>query len=40
MAEKLKTKNLMFFVSFFSCDLKDYKLQHVNRKAFRASFLY
>ena len=23
--EKLKTKSLMFLVSFFSCDLQDYK---------------
>ena len=23
--EKLKTKSLMFFVSFFSCDLQDFK---------------
>ena len=24
--EKLKTKSLMFFVSFFSCDLQDFKM--------------
>ena len=23
--EKMKTKGLMFFVSFFSCDLQDFK---------------
>ena len=34
--EKLKTKSLMFFVSFFSCHFQKY----VNRKAFGASFLY
>ena len=38
--EKLKTKGLMFFVSFFSCDLQDFKFLYVNRKAFGASFLY
>ena len=25
IAEKLKTKGLMFFISFFSCDLQDFK---------------
>ena len=25
IGEKLKTKGLMFFVSFFSCDLQDFK---------------
>ena len=25
ICEKLKTKGLMFFVSFFSCDLQDFK---------------
>ena len=25
IGEKLKTKSLMFFVSFFSCDLQDFK---------------
>ena len=25
IVEKLKTKSLMFFVSFFSCDLQDFK---------------
>ena len=38
--EKLKTKSLMFFVTFFSCDLQDFKFQDVNRKAFGARFLY
>ena len=38
--EKLKTKSLMFFVLFFSCDLQDFKFQYVNPKAFGASFLY
>ena len=30
----------MFFVSFFSFDLEDFKFQYVNLKAFGASFLY
>ena len=34
---KLKTKDVMFFVSYFSCDLKDFKFQYVNSKAFGAS---
>ena len=38
--EKLKTKSLMFFVSFLSCDLYNSKFWYVNRKAFDASFLY
>ena len=38
--EKLKTKSLMFFVSFLSWDLQDFKFQYVNHKAFGASFLY
>ena len=38
--EKLKAQSLMFFVSFFSCDLQDFKFLYVNRKAFVASFLY
>ena len=38
--EKLKTKSLMFFVSFFVCDLQDFKFWYVNRKEFEASFLY
>ena len=25
IGEKLKTKSLLFFVSFFSCDLQDFK---------------
>ena len=37
--EKLKTESLMFIVSFFSCDLQDFKLLYVNSKAFAASFL-
>ena len=37
--EKLKTKGLMFFVSFFSCDLQDFKFQYVNNKALGKSFL-
>ena len=40
IGEKLKTKSLMFFVSFFSCDLQDFKFWYVNRKAFGARFLY
>ena len=36
--EKLKTKGLMFFVSFFSCDLQDFWYE--NHKAFGATFLY
>ena len=35
IGDKLKTKSLVFFVSFFSCDMQD-----VNRKAFDSSFLY
>ena len=38
--EKLKTKGLMFFVSFFSCDLQDFKFQYMNHRAFGTSFLY
>ena len=38
--EKLKTKIMMFFISFFSCDLYDFKFWYVNRKAFGTSFLY
>mgnify|MGYP007086939919 CR=1 FL=1 len=38
--EKLKSKGLMFFVSFFSCDLRDFKFWYVNGKAFGTSFLY
>ena len=38
--KKLKTKSLMFFVSFFSCHLQDFKFWYVNLKAFGASFLY
>ena len=37
IGEKLKIIGLMFFVSFFSCDLQDFD---VSRKAFGASFLY
>ena len=39
--EKLKNKSLVFFVSFFSCDLQDFKFEYVNPKAFGldASFL-
>ena len=37
IGEKVKNKNLMFFVS---CDLKDFKFQYVNRKEFNTSFLY
>ena len=40
IGEKLKTNGLMFFVSFFSCDLQDFKFQNVNSKVFGASFLY
>ena len=40
IGEKLKTKGLMFFVSFFSRDLQDFEFWYVNRKAFGASFLY
>jgi hypothetical protein len=40
IGEKLKNEDLMFFVSFVLCDLKDFKFQFVNRKAFGASFLY
>ena len=38
--EKLKTKSLMFFVYFFSCELQDFKFWYENRKVFGASFLY
>ena len=38
--EKLKTKGLMFFALFFSCDLQDFKFQYVNSKAFGGSFLH
>ena len=38
--EKLKTKSLMFFVSFVSCDLQDFKFWYLSRKAIGASFLY
>ena len=38
--KKLNTKGLMFFVSYFSCDLQDFRIWYVNRKAFDASFLY
>ena len=37
---KLKSKDLMFFVSFFSCALQDFKFKYANLKAFGASFLY
>ena len=37
---KLKTKDLMCFVSFFSCDLEDFKFLYLNPKAFGTSFLY
>ena len=37
--DKLKTKSLMFFVSFFLCDLQDFKFQYLNRKAYGTSFL-
>ena len=40
VGEKLKTLSLTFFVSFYSCDLQDFKFYNVNRKAFDASFLY
>ena len=30
----------IFFVSFFSCHLQDFKVWYVNGKAFGASFLY
>ena len=38
--EKRKIQSLMFFVSFYSCDLQDFKFQYVNRKAFGTSFCY
>jgi len=38
--KKLKTKSLMFFVSFFSCNLQDFKFRYVNREAFGASLFY
>ena len=43
--EKLKTKSLMFFVSFFSCDLQDFQIlirepQSVGRKLLVLSWLY
>ena len=31
--EKLKTESLMLFASFFSCDLQDFKFQHVHAQA-------
>ena len=37
---KTETKSLMFFASFFSSDLQDFKFQYVNPKSFEASFLY
>ena len=40
IGEILKSKGLMFFVSFFACDLQDFKFWYVNRKAFGASFLH
>ena len=40
IGEKLKTKGLMFFAPFFSCNLQDLKFWYVNRKVFGASFLY
>ena len=40
IGEKLTTKGLMFFVSFFTCDLQGFKSYYVNHKAFGASFLY
>ena len=40
IGEKLKTKGLMFFVSFLSCVLHDFKFWYVNCKAFGTSFLY
>ena len=40
IGDKLKILSLMFFVSFYSCDLQDLKFYNVNRKAFGASFLY
>ena len=38
--EKLKAQSLMLFVSFFSCDVQDFKSYYVNHKAFGTSFLY
>jgi hypothetical protein len=38
IGEKLKTNSLMFFVSFFSGDLQDFKFYYV--KAFGEGFLY
>ena len=32
IGKKLKTKGLIFFVSFFSCDLQDFKYQYVDHK--------
>ena len=36
--KKLKSKSLMLFVSFFSCDLQDFKFWYVNCKVFDESF--
>ena len=40
IGEKLKTKGLMFFVSFLSCDLPDFKFLFVICTAFGVIFLY
>ena len=38
--EKLEAKSLIFFVSFFSCDLQDFKFWYVNHKSSGEIFLY
>ena len=43
MARSWRKSNLsswIHHVSFFSCDLQDFKFYYVNRKAFGESFLY
>ena len=38
--EKLKNKSLTFLVSFFSCDLQDFKFYYVNCKVLGATILH
>ena len=40
IGKKLRSKSLLFFISYFSCDLQDFKFWYVNRWAFGGSFLH
>ena len=40
IGKELKSKSLVFFVSFFSCDLQEFIFQYVNCKVFGACLLY